>query len=420
MKQRTLFPIILVTLFCAFATSATVAHGYGEWSIAGVPLSEEEGEEALILGSAAKAFKIEIPWYATTIECKALSIPSGGLKPVGEGSATIRLAECSLSGPPFVAETCKLIEPVDLKVTISLVEHNAELYALFKPQEEGKPLATVTFKKETECPLPLSNSLSGSFVGATSETEAIEQPIEFNATTSALFSGDKLTFGIRPATLTGKASLDLWSVYKGEKWAPVVLEDSTTPGGEFRRIGKTFKEAGLSKESMTGFVGKSTLKVPGIMLTISCKEGLALGYVIQGGTVEGEMTVKGCLVAEFSKLCTVHSTAKEKETITLKATGELYLHNTKHYVFLESEEFTALSIEGGLCPFNEVNLILSGSVAVGLSTALSEATVQSTAAQENATQKLLGAQLFFGEEPAELSEGVTELKMATGPAWGAE
>jgi hypothetical protein len=413
-KPRIQWTLAFLFVLSALAVLAPAAHASGEWKIAGEQLSELEVEEATLLGSASKAFSIDIPWYATTIECETLSLPSASIYPAGEGVATLRLTNCSLSGPPFVAETCKLIEPLDLQVGIALVEHKSSVYALFEPKEEGKPIATVSFKKGTECPLPLSNSLKGSFVGTTEATEQIEQPVTFDAATSELFSEDSLTFGSHPATLAGKATLDLWSIYKGEKWAASKAEPEEPEGepeieGSFRVNGTTL----IGEAGVEGTIGAGALSVPGSGMELSCSSGSLSGTLQKGGAASGSAAFQGCKVVG-NKFCTVYPTEEDLEKnkssgyIFASGTGQLVQWGGRHFLAIqpsgESSVLADIWLDGSLCTLPEEGE-LGGSLAVELPGGLEELVDHATTTVTSWLEAELGTGLLFEEEPAVPSGG---------------
>lgn len=407
-RYRTLL-LLLTPALIAMAGFAPAAQASTEWDIAGEALGELEVEEATLLAKASEDFSLEIPWYATTIKCETLGIPSGTIYPKGKGSATLRLTDCSLSGPPFVAETCKLIEPLDLHVALTLVEHDSLAYALFDAQESEEPVATVSFKKGTECPLPLNNELKGSFVATTVATENVEQPFTVNATAAKLFTEDSLTFGGHPASLSGQATLDLWGIYKGEKWAA-----TATPTGEFRIDGETFKEAKVTKEGVVGEISSGTLSAEN-GLEIACENGTAAASVGQGGTVEAEAEFEECVFVGSEATCTiVDFKSKEKEgVIEAAATGELVLYEEQHFVEFTAKPFATIVAVGTFCTIPEEENV-TGKFIVELPIGLEEKEKQRSVSSGS-------AQLFLGESPVESVYGEAyPLELESGKPWGAE
>lgn len=413
-KPRLAMAIALVALG-TWATLAQNAQASTEWQIEKKQLSTYTPKEATLLGSLTATIELEIPWYATTIKCSSLSISGGKVLTKGTSEATLSLSACALSGPPFVAETCKLISPLELKVKGLLIQHAESFYNLYEAATEGKPLATIKFKEETECPLPLSSELTGTFIGAFETTEQVKQPLSLSAP-SLLLGGDSLKFGTRPANLSGKATLDLGGSHEGKKWGPTIAKPEL--GGEFRAGGQTFKSAGISKKNVLGVTAAGSLSVPGWGFEISCEEGLVSAFAVQGGTIQAQVKFIGCLLAEIP--CGVKSLGQAPNTILATAEGELYLHAGKHYARFASKEFTEILFSGEECPWTEIGISLGGSVAVELATALEELAAQLTASPDEATQSLLEAQLSWGAEPVSLSGGEAELTREGGGNWGAE
>lgn len=404
-----LLSTLALTALISLAALAPAAEAAPEWKIEGKQLFAYVPPEAPLSASASESFALEVPWYSTTIKCSALASSSGHILKGGSSQAALKLSTCALSGPPFVTETCKLVEPLELSVKGSLVEHSSSYYNLFQAATAGKPLATIKFKEGTECPLPLSNELTGTFVGALEATEQVKHPLTLSATVSKLFGLDSLAFGGHPASLTGKATLSLGGGHTGKKWAPA--KPKMELGGEFRRGGKTFKEAGLSKASITGVSGAGALLVPDLGLGISCNEGLILATAFQGGTVEAEVEFSGCIVEELP-FCSIQSPGQEKGVVVAQSAGDLYLYVGEHYAVFESEEMAALLFEGALCTLSELEVSIGGSVSVGLTSALEELKVQLTT--------VAGTSLFLGENPIVLDGGESELKEGTGALWGSE
>ena len=203
----------------ALLATAASAQAKGEWKIAEQTMSALEAPEASISGTASETFKLSFAWYASEVECAtpATEAPTK-IFPGGTSEAILKLSSCQVLGSPFVAETCKVVEPIELKVAGELLLHSGKTYELFKAAT-GETLGSVKFKEGTECPIPLSNELKDTFVGETEAGERKEQPRTFNSTIAALFGSDPLSFGTHPAALKGKSTWALAAGYKGLKWS---------------------------------------------------------------------------------------------------------------------------------------------------------------------------------------------------------
>jgi hypothetical protein len=417
-RRSATLPRLALLALVSLATFAPVAQALPEWKIEGKELYTYEPPEAPLLASISEPLELEIPWYATTIKCSGLTVSTGQILKPRTSDATIKLSTCTLSGPPFVAETCKLIEPLELTVKGQLIEHGGSYFILFQTAITGKPLATVKFKEGTECPLPLSNELTGTFVGALETTEQVKHPLTLSTTVSKLFGSDSLKFGTRPATLSGNAVLSLGGGHEGEKWAPAEYTGPPYPelGGQLMRNAVLVVGGNLSGSSTLGTI----LLFEGA-LGISCSEGEVFAS-IKNVAVQAQVEFSGCKVDKFSTSCTVYSVGEENGFISTEATGELYRHSGEHFVRFEAKEFTLLRIEGVICPWGELEFILGGSVAIPLSSPLKAQLVKFTTPLNEVSQELLEGGLFVEEmeEPVVLDGGKTELAIGEENTWSLE
>ncbi len=335
-RLRALVLTVLVAAFSLMLT-ATAAQAEGEWKISGKTLEELGKTEAAITGSASETFKLAVPWYAIEIACKTLASENGKILSGGGGHSTLNLSSCTLSGPPFVTETCKLIEPVVFKVKDLLVYHNSDdrTYDLFQAEEAGKPLTTVQFKEGTECPLPMENEVTGSFVGETYGFEAVERSVSINSTTEKLFAGHTLEFGSHPATLRGKMSQTLSGESKGLAWIGEVVQ----PKNEWKIGGKTLTELGIEKETILGsasetfqIIANGMIKLEVTCTALSLEEATIL-KVHKSGAVSATMVLESCkLMGEIGNICEIINPVK------FKVVDKLFLHGGRTYHLLSPAE----------------------------------------------------------------------------------
>jgi hypothetical protein len=360
-------------------TTATAAQAKGEWKVAEQTMDALEAPEASISGTASETFKLSVAWYASEIECSTLATEAPTkIFPGGTSEAILKLSSCQVLGPPFVAETCKVVEPLELKVLGELLPHGGKTYELFKAAT-GETLGLIKFKEGTECPIPLSNELKGTFVGETEAGERTEQPRTFNSTIAALFGSDLLSFGTHPATLKGKSTWSLAAGYKGLKWA---AEGGETAKEEKEKLEKEAleveEEEELEKEALAGpwtllrngasapnnllnlnvSLLEAELLVPELGLEIRCTGGNGAAHLLGGATLSAsvDLLYSGCTILKFSA-CTVHSSGAAAKTILIKVKG-LALRSGEETILLpqatEEEPFTNIVIEGELCPFTGI------------------------------------------------------------------
>jgi hypothetical protein len=330
---------VLTVLAAAFSLMliTTTAQAAGEWKIGGKTLTELEKTEASITGTASEAFKLAVPWYASEITCTTLASEGGKILSGGGGHSTLNFSSCTLSGPPFITETCNLIEPVVFKVKDLLIYHNPDdrTYDLFQAEEAGQPLTTVQFKAGTECPLPLENEVTGSFVGETHGFEAVERSISVNSTTEKLFASHTLEFGSHPATLRGKLSQTLSGESKGLVWIGEVAQ----PKNEWKIGGKTLTELGIEKETILGsasetfqIIANGMIKLEVTCTALSLEEATIL-KVHKSGAASATIVLESCkLMGEIGNICEIVNPVK------FKVIDWLLLHSGRTYHLLSPAE----------------------------------------------------------------------------------
>lgn len=356
----------------ALLAMASTAQAKGEWKIAEQTMDSLEASEASVFGTATEAFKLSVAWYASEIECSTLTTEAPTKIFVGGTSeAILKLSACQVLGPPFVAETCKVVEPIELKVAGELLLHGTKTYELFKPIA-GESLGTAKFKEGTECPLPLSNELKGTFVGETEAGEREKQPLAFNSTIEALFGSDTLSFGTHPATLKGKSTWALAAGYKGLKWSAAGGETSKEEKEKLAKE-KAEEEAKLKEEkelvkwtllrngasapnnllNLTATLLEAELLVPDLLMKIKCTAGTAAAHLVGGAALSGAVHIlyTGCTVIGKSN-CKIHSPGVSIGTILAKVESTAS-RNGEETLFLpkatEGKPFAEIVAEDETC-----------------------------------------------------------------------
>jgi hypothetical protein len=101
---------------------------------------------------------------------------------------------------------CTVAEPIQVTQGIALPKkHESAPYVLLE-EKGGVAFTTIKFVKDEICPLPLSNTVTGSTVGKVINSGTVQPSIEFNEKIQKLFqsrdpktgkfiSGDKLNYG---------------------------------------------------------------------------------------------------------------------------------------------------------------------------------------------------------------------------------
>jgi hypothetical protein len=324
--------LIAIALLAIVAT----AQADGEWKISEKTMTELEAPEASVyVTSTSETFKLAVAWYASELECSTLATEAPTkIFPEGTSEAILKLSSCQVLGPPFVAETCETTEPVELKVAGKLLLHESKTYELFKAQSGKTSLGTVKFKEGTECPLPLSNELKGSFVGETEAGERVEQPLTFNSTVESQFESDSLSFGTHPATLKGKSLWAMAAGYKGLKWAAEGKEPpckrESSEAGWYVCGAKVTSKLAIKAQATSDTKIELLTTSGGAEVGISCeKVEITSAELEAGGKANGTAKVTGCstfLNGKLSELC------KPIEPIEMSGTAEIVKHEGTTYI----------------------------------------------------------------------------------------
>lgn len=306
-RQLTLW-IGIVAIACLVMVSAAQADG--EWKISEQTMTALEAPEASISGTASESFKLAIAWYASEIECSTLATeaPTKIFKE-GTSEAILKLSSCKVLGPPFVSETCKVVEPVTLKVKGKLLLSGGKTYELFEAATGKTSLGAIEFKAGTECPLPLSSELKGTFVGETEAGERKEQPLTFSPTIESLFGSDSLNLNTHAATLKGKSVWALAAGYKGLKWAAEGKESkeeeelklkcdrtSSEPGWYICGIPLKGSEEVEIQAAIEGSSGTLLTKAGVTTIEILCTTvALKSAKLKASGSAKGKIHFEGCI-----------------------------------------------------------------------------------------------------------------------------
>jgi hypothetical protein len=431
--KRPLLSILgLALVVLSLAGASTAFASEAEWKIGGKTFAELGIKEASVLGSASETFVLNIPWYATEISCKSLEVSEGKILTAGGSRDTFKMSSCALTGPPFVSETCKLVEPIEYKLKDTLILHGGKPYDLIEPVEAGKPLATITFKEGTECPLPLKNEVTGSLVGEISSGEVVKQQLLFNSTLETLFASHTLKFGSKLAKLTGKAVLDLSGAFEGKVWGG--SETILPPPSKTWRIEGT---AFAGEEAITGTGEEVEFLFGAFLGEINCTGSeIKNGKIFESDKLLAEILYNGCTVLG-NKFCKVYETKMDMELATnpehfiLKLKALLLLHESisggkKHYLLVEEDGgqygtiFLSSSTKGCGLPLEST---FSGSTIMELSDVLTsqlthlikpllDMEIQLLFREElKATFGEHGAELPYGTERIELHKGLTTIKL---------
>ncbi len=461
----------------ALLVMAAGARADGEWKIAEQTMTGLEAPEASIFATTNETFKLSVAWYASEIECSTLASEAPTkIFPGGTSEAILKLSSCQLLGPPFVAETCELIEPIELKVAGKLILQSGKTYELYEAQS-GKPsLGTIKFKEGTECPLPLSNELKGTFVGETEAGERVEQPRTFNPTIESLFGSDSLSFDTHPATLKGKSTWALAAGYKGLKWAAESKEGTAEEEAKLKaeeeaklKEEKELEEAELKEKEELKLIEEEEKKleeakleeemalelldeewtllrngvlVSSLILIAEVEEGellvpeLGLAIHCEGG--EGAMHVEtaeagkkllasaepefhGCTDLNFGEVCTVQGKGDPVGTIGAAGTATGSTKGGKVFLTAESSPeapFADIVYGGEECPLVEINSRTFGFIELEILNPVVDTTLKQVHISDQELE--LGsspAELHMldpeTEEPLSISGSITEASEAT-------
>ena len=185
----------------------------------------------------------------------------------------------------------------------------------------------------------------------------------------------------------------------------------------------SIKAAGSTAKSIEveGGAGSAVLAVPGLKLTISCPAG-GIGALLETETASGGPTLTGgvsigfggCDVEGFKSECGVNSPGQEEGIIVMSSGAVGAMEGSKTFATLESGEFTTVVISGALCPFDEVEETLGGSMTLTFQAAETEQKVHGLELEDQ--------ELQFGEEEALLgAEGggpvIGSAAAGSGNAW---
>jgi hypothetical protein len=317
---------------CLGAYGASVASASGEWRINSNTLTERGESKASVSASAGESFVFSIPWYETELLCKTASLENGLLFTGGTSTGTWLLSSCSLTGPPFVVETCKLIEPLKITAKGTLVLHNTRTYQRFEAEIEGTPLAVVKFKEGTKCPLPLSNEITGVIAGETKTPEQLTRPVALSPTIAELLK-TSIEFGGHPATLKGNLSLSLG----GKTWTGIAGPPSEEERlEEWTMGGPTLTNWELKEAALTASPAVPSFVIETSGSKLQCKTATAEKFVLKaGGLINGTLLFGNCSFFFFGK---EYPTCAPKTPPYAKLLGQLVLSKGTTYVLFKAAE----------------------------------------------------------------------------------
>lgn len=214
---------VLASLLVVAAFGAATAQA-SEWSIQGKTLAELKLKEEKISGSGGTT-TFSVPSLSTTIKCLETK-HSGKIFEGGGDEIVTTLSKCEVVKVP----TCKVTEPVTIEAKTQIIAAAGVHYAVIEALKEGKPLTTISLTG-AECALPLKNEVKGSVAASISLEEVKEEPLKFSEELSTKVNSAlkaegkaelKLTYGTKPASLSGEAKLSLSGAHAGELWQDVV------------------------------------------------------------------------------------------------------------------------------------------------------------------------------------------------------
>lgn len=358
---------------CLSAYGASVASASGEWRINSNTLTERGESNVSVSASAGESFVFSIPWYETELLCKTASLENGLLVTGGASTGTWLLSSCSLTGPPFVVETCKLIEPLKITAKGTLVLHNTRTYQRFEAEKEGMPLAVVKFKEGTECPLPLSNEITGIIAGETKTPEQLKRPVVFSPTIAELLK-TSIEFGGHPATLKGILSLSL--TFGGEKtWTGIAGPPSEEERlEEWTMGGPTLTNWEMKEAALTANPTVPSFVIETPVSKLQCKTATAEKFVLKtGGLIDGTLLFGTCSIFFSGK---ENPKCAPKTPPYAKLLGQLVLSKGTTYVLFKAAEpenrLIRLTLPVG-CPLEGESPVLGSMVASCESSCATEA-----------------------------------------------
>ncbi len=407
---------VCVVILGAFASLAAGANAETEWRIGGKTLKALGANEVGVTGKLTESLRLAIPWYASEITCS--SATSEGAKIVKGGSAplTLNLSSCVLSGPPFVAETCKLVEPFKLKFSGLAVSHSGSFYDLLKASEVGKPITVIEFKEKTECPLPLKNEVTGTTVAAFESGERSEQPLTFNTTTEALFKKDALLFGSHPATLKGKETLSLNSPYEGKSWTPA--EAPAAPqAGEFKIAGKTFAERKIEEATVSAVMdGTFSVAIPGLSYEVNCTGLTTTSAKLElAGVAKTTFLLTKCTPATTTTLELIPGCELPSGDLTMSVKFSVVRYDAHVYLLAEPSASVTF-VENGKCTLFNFNISGSLGAELGKEAVTQKIEFDSASTLGKEISNMLEDKQVFGAQPMTMK--LTLLMSLNGPNEG--
>ncbi len=360
-----------------------------EWRIGPKTLTERGESKTSALISVGESLTLSIPWYEVEVTCTSASTKNELLFPGGTSTGTWSLSGCTLKGPPFISETCKLIEPLEANLKGSLALHKTRTYQKFEAEKEGSPLLTVKFKEGTECPLPLSNQVTGTLAAETKTPEQIKRTITFNSTVAELI-GAAIEFGGHPATLKGSLILTLGAVPE-TAWTGIAGPPSKEELlQEWAIGGPTLTNWELKETGLSGSASKVLLSAEiSTLFKLQCTSATLDSFVIKtGGLMTGTVLFGTCSVfytGEKNPACA------PKASPTAKVKGKLVLGGGKSYVLFEAAEGAKGLVTFTIppeCPFEGEQVVTGTVVASCEGSCESEATSRSLVVDPSVTGKL--------------------------------
>ncbi len=195
-------------------------------------LGAKAGASESVGGEAVTEGLLLVPAQELIIHCAKFAVNEGTALVDGTIHGTIAFSGCTTLQKNVLVPGCKPAEPISAKGLSLLILHNSKNYVLIEPSKNAKgefePFTTIKFNEET-CGLPPANKVTGSVVvecltAAKASGNCSEELVKHEITPApaALFPGDKLSFGLNPATLDGVASAFLTGGKAGCKWSGVV------------------------------------------------------------------------------------------------------------------------------------------------------------------------------------------------------
>lgn len=143
-----------------------------------------------------------VPGRDLKLECKIVteSDVKGKINTYTDAYVKVSFLGClSFSLSTFIHLPCvPSLDRIEAEALILPVLHGEQTFILFEPAPEKTNLAVVSYKSETECPLPLNNPVTGSVSASLAFLEVAQQAISFSPEIQ-LLTGDVLRFGGFPS-----------------------------------------------------------------------------------------------------------------------------------------------------------------------------------------------------------------------------